>query len=1226
MSAAIVYSTALLASYAALAFPFGDSSPKLDSRDAAFAPIVIPPLEGGVQWGVPLDGGPLRVLFIAPRFALRDAAELAHRLEMRAEVVPLWDATHLGRPDAYPRKIPGTSHDEVVHDLLDKLDRKLDAIVAANFDFSVLPPEVFQVLADRVRGGTGLVLAHHRHTLPDSLKAFLDEFAPDESGAIVTTGLGAERTAEWTSGLGFVQCGRIGQGRVVEIDYQGEWPLAHCLIPALANPLLAEQEDFDTYLSLAARAVRWAGGRDVPVAIAGVSAKPAPGPEEIQIPPGLEEMVDANLPTGATILHPFQLQLAAPADKTYVVRAGVRQRGRNQPPITITPKRDALRKGSQTHDFVVVAGAGEYWLDIWLLDGDKVAEWYSEVVTIDSWPSIADLALSKSFVLPQDSIGITFTMPARQRPCLAMARATDPLGRIVAERHQPIPPETALVQLGLGFADLIGDMVKVEVFVSDRDAVVMSEWDARNCAYAYKHLPVRGPNPTDRFDVVADVSGGVEFNARANIRSLAAQGFGAVSFPATEESLRVMTSLGLRVVPQITSYLPYHSPPAEVRAPCINNPEFIASEQTYLKGMAQLVRDYPTAAVSLGEGNCLSAAREDLCRCTHCLAGFAEYLNKTYAGLDALNRAWGTSHESFAAAAPATAQQARDNKRYAPWIDFRLFMDASFARTHVSARGAVRMADMRSRTGLVARAADELYSGYDWSALASQLDMLATPAGLRAIEIARASRPASGIGGIQLPADLSPETLRWLPWYALLHRAHSIWWPDVTASTAAVPAMAAVDPFGDVAPFAPEFFGESTALQGGLARLWLKSAPSKADIAIYTSRTSAWLNEVDNQFGVSSAETEGAFASALSALGYAYDFVPAHRVEKAGFAGYRVLILPMARALSDAEVAAIRSFAAAGGCVIADIAPGAFNEHGVPRESPPLADTFGIRYANASRAAPPANALAELKIDGHKVSGDFADVRADEGVEPAGAQTGGLANTTPVWLLRSEQPLSLLINHSVNAPALDRARGMLDEVLRSAGATRTVEFESRRGRVFQGERFAAAYGNAALVALLANRDTTDELQKVKLKFDRSAHVYDLRAGMKVLRPAKVEAELVRGGAALYSALPYEIVSCTLTAPPSVQAGARAPLHIALDTGKATPGDHLVRIDVFAVTTETLVPLPHYGQEIVCEKGEGDAYVPFALNDPATRYRIVARDLLTGVSGEALVNLTVGRLH
>src|SRR5690606_20870560 len=109
-------------------------------------------------------------------------------------------------------------------------------------------------------------------------------------------------------------------------------------------------------------------------------------------------------------------------------------------------------------------------------------------------------------------------------------------------------------------------------------------------------------------------------------------------------------------------------------------------------------------------------------------------------------------------------------------------------------------------------------------------------------------------------------------------------------------------------------------------------------------------------------------------------------------------------------------------------------------------------------------------------------------------------------------------------------------------------------------------------------------QKLQLQFDRKSRLYDLRKRMPVLRPAKVEIELAPGAAAMYALLPYEVSTCTLTVPPSHQIGARLPLHVKIDTVKGVQGDHLVQIDVYAVTTETSIPLPHYSQSLVCAKG------------------------------------------
>ena len=60
--------------------------------------------------------------------------------------------------------------------------------------------------------------------------------------------------------------------------------------------------------------------------------------------------------------------------------------------------------------------------------------------------------------------------------------------------------------------------------------------------------------------------------------------------------------------------------------------------------------------------------------------------------------------------------------------------------------------------------------------------------------------------------------------------------------------------------------------------------------------------------------------------------------------GFKVLILNRALCLSNAEVAAIRAFAASGGAVIADHLCGIYDEHGKARPKGALDDLFGIQH------------------------------------------------------------------------------------------------------------------------------------------------------------------------------------------------------------------------------------------------------------------------------------------
>ncbi len=69
------------------------------------------------------------------------------------------------------------------------------------------------------------------------------------------------------------------------------------------------------------------------------------------------------------------------------------------------------------------------------------------------------------------------------------------------------------------------------------------------------------------------------------------------------------------------------------------------------------------------------------------------------------------------------------------------------------------------------------------------------------------------------------------------------------------------------------------------------------------------------------------------------------RAGRSGTDGVRALILPHAIALSDAEVAAIREFAAGGGKVLADTEPGLFDGHSRRRASAPLAGVASVPEA-----------------------------------------------------------------------------------------------------------------------------------------------------------------------------------------------------------------------------------------------------------------------------------------
>jgi hypothetical protein len=429
-----------------------------------------------VRWGLPLDGGSLRVLAIAPGYALRDAAELALRLDMDLEV---FDVDRLlpgreGDPD-------GSAAEKDLDRLKSLLSKKFDAIMAGNFSFSILPDDAVEALVGQVRDGTGLLLAHHRDGLPEAFSEFLDALVPVESTDIITRGVGAELTPEWQGGLGFVQGATYERGRVVELMYGGDPPLFHAFLPSLEEPEHSEPQFADVYYSLVAKALRWVAGREPPVQIDRIKAVEAPVPDAEYIPPGLDEQ-DSEDERFADLDRPirhFVAYLNRPAADEYHVRAQLRKPGWTQQPDWDFGEKP-LPKGAESYEMQLPAVPGVSLLDLWLLRGGRVVEWHTEAITIPVRPDFLDISFSKSELMANDSLDVgvvirpsdiaTVTRPEGQRERFARktvvcVRAVDPFGRVVAQQFYEMARTGGAGTVQLGVADLFTNRVRVEVYL-----------------------------------------------------------------------------------------------------------------------------------------------------------------------------------------------------------------------------------------------------------------------------------------------------------------------------------------------------------------------------------------------------------------------------------------------------------------------------------------------------------------------------------------------------------------------------------------------------------------------------------------------------------------------------------------------------------------------------------------------------------------------------------------
>jgi len=1195
-------------------------------------------------------------LFITPRFTLRDAVELAQRLDLDFDTAPVWDAHHLGYDPAVPEHVPGASADETVARLRRRLKKDYDLIVLGNLDLSILPEDILSAVAEKVARGAGLLLAHRRAAYSgDSilnsvgsenqdqrprateLSILSPEYAlvPVEDTSAITRGIGEDMTPEWFKGLDFVTASTFELGRVVELAYPGEPPKTHCLLPVLTQPLLARPEFMDTYFSLLAKAARWAAGREPLVWIERLEFTGPTGPDEEEIPPDFPEeyiqaMRDAVVPQP---YRPYRLVLNQPADRAFRVEAQVREPGRG---LREVYSYDAiLSAGQSTYPIQVAMGPGRYFVDTWLFDHNAIVDWHTEVITVEGWPEFTGLKFSKAALLANDTLDVSLDVrPLLHQPRASMAyvRATDALKRLVAESYQIVPADGGEVHLRLNFADLIAGMVKVDVFVVDGTHPPFTHRDTQRAAHGSAYLPVRRTAPANAFSFLVSSPIDTEYNVRLFLKTFAELGVDTVHAPATAASRFSLDEVNLYPLPELTRYTCDTAVEGTVRAPCLSDPVFREEETVRLQEGAVLFWAGGSGMYSLGDGNQLIASEENVCQSPSCLEGFQETLRARYETLGALNAACGTGFASWAAVRPATEAEAATSGKFAPWIDFRRYMDTVFAGIHVHGREVIRGVDRHGRVGFRAAHGLTPYQGYDWWRLASQLDVLGVAADDLTMEKIRSYCDPHCYAAVCVGDGFvlrTIESAQWLPWRLVLHQVPAFWWTTPTGSAESATPYGALMPDGRPAPLFAAAAHEIADLKAsGLDALLLRAMRKNSGIAIYASQSSFLLNLVEPSFGCDSLCAEARFARLLENLGYQYDFVSSEQVERGRLGGYSVLVLPMARALGDAEIAAVREFHALGGHLIADVASGQFDEHGIPRAQPPLAGLFGVRYGKPVQAGEPAEAQIELALgEGHPdIRGRLSGVRPDTSLEPAGADVGGAAGGSPVWLVGDSGPgLTVLINHALpaytgyGAGSNERnLRALMGALLERAGATPLVRLAPPEGKAFRIECFGFRYDKADILALLSDPKVDGKRQKVTLSFGPERCVYDMRHGQRVRRAKKVRVRLVPGEAKLYSSLPYEVNEVRVDVPETVPCGRRLPVYISVKTEGGLPGEHLVRIEIAPVSGK---PMAHYAQNVVCHEGQGDAFMPLALNEALGLYTITVRDVLTGMSAHAAVRLT-----
>ena len=385
-----------------------------------------------------------------------------------------------------------------------------------------------------------------------------------------------------------------------------------------------------------------------------------------------------------------------------------------------------------------------------------------------------------------------------------------------------------------------------------------------------------------------------------------------------------------------------------VRDPGLSDPVWLKRVTDRLVATANAAKvDHPLY-YSLGDETGIAdlAANWDFDIAPASLNDFRTWLHTQYPSLTALNAEWGTRFPVWDQVMPELTRTAmqRSDDNFSAWSDFKAWMDVAFARAVRAGTDAVHRADPAGLAGIEGAQVPG-WGGYDYTRLAHAVDVMEIYDTYENLAILRSLNPA--IVPLTTAFNTRPKQLHaiWREW--LRGCRGLVLWDDRSRIVQPDGTLGA-----DGQGYAPVF----AALRGPLGRAVLDAQPVFDPVAILYSPASfrvAWIQEqrphgdawitrtaAQEDTGDAQREALAAYAQTLAHLGLTPRYVGPDQLAANELGGAKVLMLPHAIALSSAETMAIQRFAAHGGLVIADTAPGGFDAHGRRLAKSPLADLF----------------------------------------------------------------------------------------------------------------------------------------------------------------------------------------------------------------------------------------------------------------------------------------------
>ncbi len=712
---------------------------------------------------------------------------------------------------------------------------------------------------------------------------------------------------------------------------------------------------------------------------------------------------------------------------------------------------------------------------------------------------------------------------------------------------------------------------------------------------------------------------------------------GGYSSGGAAREYAVSAMSGLRFIPYVTRYAGTANSDNE-RIPCMHDPEYIHNEQEKITTTSAQAAPYSPPAYTLGDENYLIRSEFEGCHTEHSIAAFRDWLRSGYGVIDALNEEWGTDYADFSEITPITIQEAAERTdSFAPWIDHKLFMDTAFAVMHETGSGFVKSEDPDTKVGWDGFLGYNWKMGYDFAKLTENLELNQTYIShFLQGELVRSFKRGDALTG-KWGNNVADVEAGWhsFPWSCLLAGDNSVWW-WTSWGCDYIP----FNPDLSLSHFGEWFFEALEECRTGPGKLLLDAGREESPIAVLYSHRDLFASALYGQLaddggwagGARFRGTHSALLRAFKDAGYQPGHITFDDIVEGRLSAddVRVLVLPRTSCVSDRMAEILREYVEAGGTLIVDGRAGLLSGQGRIRDSRPLDDLLGISSQAGMEAV-----LAESKTGDTALNGAIGDVALDlDGVHfralesglttTSGTALGEIAGAPVCIVNELGAGRTVLLNATVEpyeGRRLEEGVRPIQEVLvaaaRAGGVEPLASVTTEDGALPTATE-TVQFGSGPLRYLAVQRDILIRgvgEQALQIQTDEPAVVYDIRAGERVGegRIDQWQTTIDRGYPSVYALLPYEVTGVDADVPEAVQAGSTVEVATSVSVSAGRADTHVVRMDVYAPDADEAHR--EYSQNILCERGEGAADIPFALNDPTGQWRIELTDVASGVGAE-----------